>query len=381
VLSLRTANGVSPPVSVRALAAANSVEPPISLRALCDRIGSRTRVVRIAFVRYAWQTPNPSSPVGLVQWNDNTVFEVFARPNGWSVNEYWRRASLGLIELKVDLFPWRTLPGAQAKLDRKRGDVAALVRKQAEADGVPLDRYERMVALVHPPPGSRGAVATPGDVIIDEMGRNAGFPWHEFFEHEFGHLLGFEHAFGPGGGAWVAYADAFCVMGSTGTSSRTIPPQTALDVHSTVGAQYWRSGRRFAAAALYRYIQPFAASSSVIRVDRKSKPRVRLVAVSEGRLGDPIVAVVATRRGEVTLEYRTRTGDDAGVSAAPCVVLHSIGRRPVPRGAHEVNPIVYEARCAASLGSVVAISERDVSARVIDSSADGRSITLRVTAA
>jgi hypothetical protein len=358
------------------------MKPPISLRALLGRTGTRTRTVRIAFVRYAWQTPNPTSPTGLPQWNDNTVGEVFDRTNGWSVNEYWRRATLGLVDLKVDLYPWKTMPGSQAALDTNRSSVAALVRQQAAADGVPLARYDQLVSLLHPPPGDRGAVSTPGDVVLDEMMAGGQLAFLEFFEHEFGHLLGFEHAFGPQGGNWVAYPDNFCVMGSTGPGRHAIPSQPKLDVQQTAGAGFWWSGRRLAAASLYRYVEAFKASPSIIRVGRNSVSTVRLVAVTEGRFGDPLIAVVETKQGEATIEYRVATDDDIGLNQTPCLVLHTIGRRPLsppPPQTHEVNPIVYEGTCAASTGAAVSL-RGEVRATVRDVSADGRSVTLEVKA-
>ncbi|MBA3914694.1 MAG: hypothetical protein H0X25_12795 [Acidobacteriales bacterium] len=86
------------------------------------------------------------------EWSDATLTAVFAGTNDWSVKEYWSRATLNLLELQLTLFPWRTLPGNQGELDKARGDVDQLVRKQAAADGVPLDQFDSMVALIHPPP-------------------------------------------------------------------------------------------------------------------------------------------------------------------------------------------------------------------------------------
>ena len=389
MLSLRLTNGVTPPISVSEVAATNNVGRPISLRRLLTQIGSRTKVIRVAFVRYVWQNPNPTSPKSLPAWSDPTVAEVFAAGDGWSVHDYWSRATLGLLELQITLFPWKTIPGSQNQLDTKRGSVDALVREQAAADGVALDQFDRMIALIHPPPGDRGAVAVGGDVILDEIGPNSQNPgaWLEFFEHETGHLLGFDHAFGPAVNP-QAYNDNFCIMGYTGVDSHQIVPQPIVnEVENTIGpGNIWFSGRRLAAANLYRTKDvgsALAQTLSVVRIGRESVQQVRLIALSEALLGNPVLAVATTAAGEVTVEYRLNTGDDAGVNEAPCLVLHSIGRRTLAKLSNgnspfEVNPIVFEGTCNATVGSVVATSEGDVSVSVRSVDTDGRYVNLQI---
>ena len=90
--------------------------------------GSRGRIVRIALLRYSWQTPRPG-PNGPAQWNDQRVLEIFALENAWSVEQFWWRASMGLIDMAFDLYPWRTLPGMQATLDSTRGTVNNLISR------------------------------------------------------------------------------------------------------------------------------------------------------------------------------------------------------------------------------------------------------------
>jgi hypothetical protein len=307
------------------------------------------------------------------------------------VNEYWRRATFGLIEMNIVFFPWRTLPGDQATLDKSGKDggrsfVAGMVRAQAATDGVRLDQFDRVIALVHPPPGDRGAVRTGGDVVLDEIGPGSDTPmdWLEYFEHETGHLLGFDHAFGPSVNP-KPYQDNFCVMGNTGSYRHPILPQPSLaEVADTIGpGNIWFSGRRLAAANLYRSVPAFAQTPGVTRMKRGTVQRVHLIALSQASLGDPVLAVVTTGNGEVTVEYRAKTGDDAGLDVAPCLVLHSIGRRTpakdsMGRSPSEVNPIVLEGSCAASIGSVFATTEGDVVVSVIDVAAAGHSVTVQV---
>jgi hypothetical protein len=389
MLSLRFANGFMPPNTVSALAAANHMARPISLNDLLTRVGSRKKVLRVAFVRYVWQYPNPASVQNLPPWTDQTVSEVFADTNGWSVRDYWSRATLGLLDLQYTFFPWRTIPGSQAQLDTKRASVDLLVRQQAVKDGVPVDQFDRIVALIHPPPGDRGAVGVGGDVMLDEIGPNSPNPtlWLEYFEHETGHLLGFDHAFGPASNPQV-YKDNFCVMGSTGADNHPILPQPVLaEIQNTIGpGNIWYSGRRLAAANLYRTKTigaVLAETSSVVKIGRESVQQVRLIALSEALLGDAVLVVATTSAGQVTVEYRSKSGDDAGVNEAPCIVLHSIGRRTLAKNADgstpaEVNPIVFESSCNATVGSVVATQEGDVSALVKGVDPDGKFVNLQI---
>ena len=242
---------------------------------------------------------------------------------------------------------------------------------------MPLDKYDQICTVVQQPPGDRGAVSAPGDVVVDE----APFSL-EFFEHEFGHLLGYEHAFGlAGDGTWQAYLDDFDVMGYSKDNDRDIPVGTGMAaLPLPAGVNFWRSGRRLSAASLYRYIAAFSGSPSVVRVPAGGARSVRLVALSKGRFGDPVLAVIGTTIGEVCIEYRIQEGDDFGVAQAPALVLHSIGRRPLPPGAHEVNPVVFEAQVPASIGMSLATTEGDVRALVTGDGAGAETITLTVTA-
>ncbi len=363
MLSLRATNGVAVPASVRHLMRQSDLPQPYSLRALIRQQGRRGRQVKVALLRYSWQVPARPGPQ---QWTDDQVKEVFAAENCWSASQYWWRGTLGLVELVFDVYPWRALPGVQSVLDTTRGSVNTLVRAQAAADGVPLSNYQQTCTVIQPPPGDRGALGAHGDVVVDE----APFSL-EFFEHELGHLIGYEHSFGlrASDGTWQAYLDDFDVMGYSKDNDRGIP----VGIESLplpAGTNFWRSGRRLSAASLYRYEPVFAASGGVVRIPAGTTQSIRLLALTRGRFGDPVLAVAGTPTGEVTAEYRTSTEDDLGIGQAPAVVLHSIGRRPLPQGAHEVNPVVYEAFTPALVGSEVTIAERDVTARVTSVSGD-----------
>ena len=73
---------------------------------------------------------------------------------------------------------------------------------------------------------------SPGDAVFDQ-----GPFTLEFFQHELGHLLGFEHPFGPGG----VYDDPYCVMGWSKWHDHPIPrPPEFADVVMLPGVDLWQ---------------------------------------------------------------------------------------------------------------------------------------------
>jgi hypothetical protein len=178
-----------------------------------------------------------------------------------------------------------------------------------------------------------------------------------------GHVLGFEHSFGPGG----PYADDYCVMGWTGAQDHAITmPHSFNGVTMLKGAEFWRSERVLSAAALYRYVGDFARSPRVMKIDISEGSLVTLPALSLGHWGGELLAVVPSEPGEFTIEYRARWGDDEGIR--PAVVVHSIGRRFWDAG-HEVNPVWFEAAIDPVTGREQVI-DRDLQIEI--TSSDGR---------
>jgi len=218
-----------------------------------------------------------------------------------------------------------------SRLDERPWGDGDACRDQAREDGEPLDGFDRVIAFVHAPPCNAGARSSPGDAVLDQGG------WLPYFQHEIGHVLGFEHSFGPGG----PYDDPYCVMGYTNTQSHRIEMPTDFSgVTMLKGADFWQSERVLSGASLYRYLPDFANSDRVGRVDISQGAHITLTSLSEGHWGGLLLAVVPAEVGDLTVEYRTRSLDDAGVS--PAVVVHSIGRRFFDAG-HEVDPVWFEA--------------------------------------
>jgi hypothetical protein len=297
------------------------------------------------------------------QWPDSAFFEIFQASNGWSLHDYWLRSTFGFIDAQFEVRPWRILRRGQAELMNDRNAIIDACRGQAREDGESLDGYDRVIAFVHAPPCNAGAWTTPGDAALDQNG------WLPYYQHEVGHMLGFEHSFGPRG----VYDDAYCVMGATNVQSHAIVMPAAFNNLTILkGADFWRSERVLSAAALYRYVPDFASSPSVVGF-LAERSDVTLTALTQGHWGGTLLAVVPTDSGEFTIEYRARFGDDEGIR--PAVVVHSIGRRFFDAG-HEVNPVWFEAAIDPVTGTTQVI-DHDLQVQI--ASSDGREAGLYLT--
>lgn len=347
MLSLRMSKGAQAlPISAAQLARAVPMTRPISLRALLTATGSRTRRPRICLLRYQWQTPKPgdnSAPI----WPDWFFDEVFSRPNGWSLRDYWYRVSAGLVDIDVVVAPWHTLEKDQsAKDSNDRAKVIQMCRDQAATDHITLDGFDHVIAFLYP--GNNNSGAYGGDAVFDQSPFSL-----EFYQHEMGHQLGFSHACGTRGD--YVYEDPWCVMGFSldqGHPVATTPVVAAVPLDDPNG--FWRSGRRLSTAALFRYdgSTEFASTPGVVHLDVTGGPQtVTLVAAGESRLYDPVVAVLKSDFFVLTVEYRTPTGDDVGIRSAEkirsAVIVHSIGRRQLLRWQGERDPVWLEAEIPA----------------------------------
>jgi hypothetical protein len=160
--------------------------------------------VRIGVVRYMWGAVAPTAQTH-PQWPDWAYHEIFQASNGWSAHDYWLRSTFGLIDAQFDIRPWRILRRDQGEmldpalvldwessiLMENRRLCLAAVRQQARDDGDSLDGYDGVIAFVHAPPCNSGA--SGGDALLDQGG------FLSFYLHEVGHVLGFQHSYGPGG--------------------------------------------------------------------------------------------------------------------------------------------------------------------------------------
>lgn len=265
-----------------------------------------------------------------------------------SVRNYWRRATFGMANPVFDVFPTILRLDhrhAQSQGGGGRNRVLDAARRKLEAiDAQALRGYDHLVVVAPPYPTDAGA--TGGDVAFDQgPGTTLAF-----LQHEVGHTLGFQHAFGP----YVPnefdhlYNDPFCVMGYTGTNSRLATGQNWA-AFFRAGPDLWRTDRRPSAAALIRRYDNFALSGRVTNVSgRPNGNRVQLYGLcSISHPETKVQAAVLQRPGggaheRLVVEYRPAVGDDAGVP--PSVVIHSIGCHPVGPGRSEQNPPWFEGR-------------------------------------
>jgi hypothetical protein len=307
---------------------------------------------RFAMIRYLWQIPEEDTKTGFLPWSDEILRAIFTDQNGWSVRDYWNRATLGLISFDIDIYPWRIMPMQENGQQNDRGGCIGLLKTQAKEDGVSPEMYDQTIAFISPPPSNAGAAGNPGDALFDEDG------YIEFYQHELGHVLGFQHSWGPAdNNTYGAYNDDYDIMGYSQDQSHTIAPAPDLK-WLQLNENFWISGRRLAAAALYRYVPAFTFSSSIIRLALPCQVQVTLKGLAGAALGQPILAVVTTFQGEIMIEYRPNFGDDLGVE--PAVVIHSLDRRSVTAGASEVRPIFYEGKIPVPQGGVFQTKEKDV---------------------
>jgi hypothetical protein len=280
--------------------------------------------------------------------SDELVYQVFFdHPD--SVRNYWHRATFGFVDLQfsvlsgVHVLQDHTHALAQGKDGRLR-TLAATRRALADA-GISLGELDHLVVVTPPWPSDAGAAG--GDIAIDQ-GPGTTL---QFLQHEVGHTLGFQHAFGP----FVPksefdhlYNDAYDVMGFTGVQGRpvSVPPTTMWDGLLMAREAFWQSERRPSGASLLRRYEHFWGSGRVAQVVALPQ-RVKLFGLCS--ISDPPDTQVAYLRrpegGErerLVVEYRPAVPnqDDAGVTSA--VVVHSLGVHPVGPGRGEVEPPWFE---------------------------------------
>lgn len=311
------------------------------------------QVIRVAILRLLWAPGPATAEIPQVTWPDDLFYQLFQASNGWSLRDYWLRSSFGLFQFEFDLSIahwWRFGDHSHAELGNNRGGILAAARQVVEQDNsMSLSGFDAVIAFVHAPPSDAGAVQ--GGAVFDQGG---SIP---FFQHELGHVLGFEHSFGPfippPSQFGSLYNDPYCVMGYTGQQAHSVPvPAEFATAPISDPASFWQSERRPAAASLYRRFSgtpEFVNSGWVSRV--AAGDRVWVAALSEVTNTVPVLAVLpvpSQPSASLTVEYRTASGDDAGVT--PAVVIHSIGVRDVGAGRGETNPAWFEGTISPRVG-------------------------------
>ncbi|MEU4443748.1 hypothetical protein AB0K14_20415 [Actinosynnema sp. NPDC050801] len=300
---------------------------------------------RIKVARFMWPTAPPGA-VGSLPWPQPVYRAIF----GKLVRDYWARATFGIVDLDFDL-TWPAfvrLGDLDPALARDRGQALSAIRRYAESElDLHTDGYDGFVAMVNPPPCDAGALGK--DALLDQGGSL------EFFQHEIGHVLGFDHVF-------PVYDDRYCVMGETWSWDHAIAPPPEAQGIPFLSPLMWRSGRRLSAASLFRRFGRFGMPGNPLFaepyvVDVGLGQSVLLSAVSETTTPRPVVAIVPIvlgLGGLLTVEYRTATHDDVGLGQ-DAIVVHSIGHRNPGPGHREVKPVWREAALPIELGASASV--------------------------
>lgn len=274
-------------------------------------------------------------------WPDNAYTGCYMpiRPGGAS--RYWQDCTFGLLNLGDSaVFPWRVLdidtPTAGALA---RATVITRAIEMGLDDGFPLHQFPCVVVVVIPntpgvlPDGTTFNAIDGGAQSVATRGGNWSAALmsedgdQDFFAHEFGHVLFFDHSWGRRWGFPQEYGDPYCIMSAQdygpGDPIWVSPADPAMPVH----AAYWgHMGPRPAAATLYQHLPEFLTSGYAVDLGSNfvNYPRtVRIHALDTGR--KPCLAVVNLPGSarKYTVEYRRQVGWDAGVT--PAVVIHSVG--------------------------------------------------------
>lgn len=304
------------------------------------------RQFRIKVGRYMWPTPPPGA-VGSWPWPQGLYQAIF---NGL-VRDYWARVTFGIVDLQFDLSQsvfHRLGDLDSTELAGHRGAALGAIRKYAESElELSTAGYDGFIAMVNPPPCDAGAYGT--DALLDQGGSL------EFFEHEVGHLLGFQHVF-------PVYNDRYCVMGETWSWDHAIAAPPEAHGIQILSPGMWRSGRRVSAASLFRRFGRLEMGDNALFrhphvVDVNLGESVLLSALSETTTPRAVVAIVPIvlgLGGMLAVEYRTATGDDSGLGA-DAVVVHSIGFRRLGEGHSEHKPPWLEASLPIELGATASV--------------------------
>ena len=307
----------------------------------------------VAILRFKWKDFANIQPA----WPDNAYTGCFLpiRPSGAS--RYWQDGTFGLIDLTGSIvYPWRVLDLDKPNDTLDRAIVLTHAIEKGLDEGFPLHDFHYVIAMVIP--NLRGINAQGKEYwAIDGGGQGIntrGGGWscallsetdgHQFFAHEFGHVLEFDHSWGRTAGVPVEYADPYCVMSAEDYGPAPKPvwvsgPDPAMPVHS----DFWKGmAPSPAGATLYQYLPEFTTAGYAVELGSNfsNVPRsIRLNALDTRRKS--CVGVVKMPGSDVkyTVEFRRNTGWDRAVT--PAVVIHSIGPTGNPN-----QPIgaIYEGR-------------------------------------
>ncbi|WP_336601898.1 hypothetical protein [Paraburkholderia bengalensis] len=232
--------------------------------------------------------------------------DLFATNGSGGLNDYWRSASLGAINLDgTDVFGWQTIDDTLANYIATHPDCTDKLQGAIDAfKEVDASKYTAVIPLFNASLGdggetTGGIVGNPADVNVT------------WLAHETGHIFGLEHSFDMSDRkaiSWSApgeYYDSYDIM-------------SAMNVDGDSGHQFSPRGPLLNAANLIRmdWIEP-----DRIWTPRKTNSSatydVDIVALEQPEINGFLAAKV----GGVIIEFRINTGFDAGL-ARPAVLIH-----------------------------------------------------------
>jgi hypothetical protein len=322
------------------------------------------------FAIATFQFTNPDPRADRQQpWSKQLLLEAFLTQAD-SVANYWHRATCGLRDLTFEVVTPQWAPFSNFNWDnaqigpawpngRGRSGAVAAGRADLVTAGVDLSNFHHLIVVYPSGPSDTGATGQLGDMAMSLS--ESSLP---FLQHEVGHDLGFQHAYG---GAWVAgtgndYNDAYDIMGFTGQFAHTVDPPA--DAAGLTPAGFWQSERRLSAASLFRHLgEEFTFAGQVVQIDALSG-QARLYGLASTFGPEPVLAVRNLDGGKqekyVTIEYRPALSDDGGIDR-DSVVVHSIGVNQVNGPAlTEDRPAWLEGTLAAAAGATLEVPTCEV---------------------
>lgn len=332
----------------------------------------------MAILKFTWSdSPWTNDIPNNLTYTDAVINRLFL-PFSWpGIAGYWQQCSFATINLEGNqIFPWRKLDNMTAPTmpgQYSRGQVIAQAVKQAQDEQWPLDQFVGIVVWVAP------SANNPQDAGSGASRLQGKWSWavlyegsnHDFYAHEFGHALGFEHTWGPGTSivppTVQPYSDPYCVMAAQNYLGTNPTSAIPADPHGPPnGDAYWKSMAPMpAAATLYQKVPEFASSHHVFKIGTITanwQRSVTLRARDVPQGNDPVLAVAQAGPGVTggrlayLIELRRTKDWDRGIGTTKLppsnppppagLVIHSLQNLDeFPNGTFdlETNPkVVYE---------------------------------------
>lgn len=233
-------------------------------------------------------------------------FDLFVARGSGGLNDYWRDASLGAINLeRTEIFGWKTLDQSRQEYIDARPDRNSKIEGAVQAFGIARADYAGVVALFNV--GVRDGGASGGGVLGGPVDYNV-----TFLAHETGHVFGLDHSYDQSNRkaeTWSApgeYFDQHDIM-------------SAMNVYSHEHIRFGASGPLLCAPNLD--IMGWLPPSRVWREPIRGSFAESFDLVPLGHSENP--GYLAALVGGHYVEFRVADRWDAGIPRA-AVLIHSL---------------------------------------------------------